>query len=295
MQKVVGVGYFGHESDIYYFSVGNLKINKDELVVVEGPDNGFDIVKVLEAEKEIDEKSLKTPLKKVLRIANKKDRKQFEEIKKESESIIKKVQELADARGLKMEITGAAKSLDKKRTTIYYRANNRIDFRELVKQDICPIYKNRIDLRQIFVKPTKMKNDIGKCGRECCCSRKGFCVPKIKYNMLTAQGFPSPEPATGNCGRYMCCLAFENEHYQEMKKVLPKKDSKVFYNGEEVTVISTNAILETVKIKISSQDEVRVIECNYQDIVKKCTCGKTNGECGCSKGTPCCQKENEEE
>lgn len=269
MQKVVGIGYLGHESDIYYFGTSNLKINKNDFVVVEGSNDGFDIVKVIEPEKEIDESKLKTPLKHVIRIANHKDRKQLDQIIKSSEDIVKTTQELADKRGLKMEIIGAAKSLDKKRTTIYFRADQRINFIDLIKKDLCPIYKNRIDLRQIYNKSTKIKNDIGKCGRECCCLRKNFILPKLKYNMLTAQGFPSPEPATGNCGRYMCCISYENEHYQEMKKVLPKKDSKVIYKENEAIVLSTNPVLETVKIKVVfGEDDVRIIDCNYQEIEK---------------------------
>src|SRR5699024_7897564 len=124
--------------------------------------------------------------------------------------------------GLEMTLTDVEYKFDNSKILFYFTADGRIDFRELVK-DLAAIYKTRIELRQIGVRDeVKRIGGNGVCGRElCCCSfLRDFETVSIK--MAKEQNISlNPSKISGNCGRLMCCLKYEQEVYEEKLKRLP--------------------------------------------------------------------------
>jgi len=140
-----------------------------------------------------------------------------------------------------------------------FTAENRVDFRELVK-DLVQRYKTRIELRQIWVRSeARIYGGIGMCGRELCCSSflNNFALVSIKMakeqNMLL-----NPEKISGLCGRLMCCLAFEHETYVKAKKYMPKCGKIVTTTKGKGKVIRQNILEEMVVVDFGDGEEVEV-------------------------------------
>ncbi len=170
-------------------------------------------------------------------------------IKKETKSLIKK-------HNLDMKIISVQLSLDSSKIIISFTAEDRIDFRELVK-DLANIYKTRIELRQIGARDeVKIIGAIGPCGRICCCNGyfNEFCHVSIK--MAKVQGLSlNPTNISGMCGRLMCCLAYENEYYSECSKKMPKINSMVETPDGIGQAIFLNFLKQTVDVKF--EDDIK--------------------------------------
>ena len=141
-------------------------------------------------------------------------------------------------------------TLDRSKLVFYFTADNRVDFRELVK-DLASQFHTRIELRQIGVRDeSKMLGGLGLCGQPFCCSRflKNFQPVSIK--MAKEQGLSlNPSKISGSCGRLMCCLAYEQKSYEYLNSITPQAGSIVRTPDGEGTVIEVNVVAGTLKVR----------------------------------------------
>ena len=128
-------------------------------------------------------------------------------------------------------------TFDVNKIIFYFTADGRIDFRELVK-DLAAVFRTRIELRQIGIRDEcKLLGGLGACGRPCCCATFLPDFARTSVKMAKTQGLSlNPTKISGLCGRLMCCLSYENAHYAETAKKMPKLGSKVeTVDGDQAT------------------------------------------------------------
>ena len=254
MVKVVGVK-FRKPGKIYFFNPGNLDLKNGDNVIVEttlGQEYGTVVVNV----RELPENKIEKDLKKIIRIANKEDKKHQEEnVKNEKKAFdicLKKIKE----HKLKMNLVEARYVFDNSKLLFYFTADGRVDFRDLVK-DLAGIFKTRIELRQIGVRDEiKRMGGNGICGRElCCCSfLNNFDTVTIK--MAKEQNLSlNAAKITGNCGRLMCCLRYEQNVYEDKMKKLPNIGAIVSTEDGEGTVEGIEVLNEVLKVKLKDEED----------------------------------------
>ena len=250
MKKMIGVR-FKRPGKIYFFDPGKLRMEKGDFVIVE-TSQGEEYGEVVISNRDIDEEKLVAPLKKVIRIATQKDRKQNEENKKKEEEAKKICIQKIKKHKLDMNLTDVEYKFDNSKIIFYFTAEGRIDFRELVK-DLAAVFKTRIELRQIGVRDeVKRLGGNGICGRElCCCSFLGN-FETVSIKMAKEQNISlNPSKIAGNCGRLMCCLKFEEEVYNEKLKKLPKVGAIVKTEEGTGEVCQVETLAERVKVKFT--------------------------------------------
>ena len=276
MIKVVGIR-FKKAGKIYYFSPGELNINKGDYLVVETA-RGIEFGECIIGPKEINEEDIVLPLKDVIRVADENDIKKHKENKnKEKEAFdicLKKIEE----HGLVMKLIDVEYTFDNNKVIFYFTAEGRVDFRELVK-DLATIFKTRIELRQIGVRDeAKMLGGLGPCGRSMCCSTFLGDFASVSIKMAKEQNLSlNPTKISGICGRLMCCLNYEQSTYEEIRKRLPKVGSKVKTQSGVGEVISNNTVKESIKVKLKKGDEeyveefkidtIKLISGSYEDVI----------------------------
>ena len=200
---------------------------------------------------------------KVVRVSSKKDYNDYKNNQKLAKEALNKCKELAIKYDMNINIIDATFNLNKEQLLFHFYADERIDFRNLAK-DLAAIYKTRIELRQIGVRDKAKKvGGYGSCGQKLCCSRFLNDFDSISITMAKNQNLSlNPTKINGICGRLLCCLKYENECYQECKKLLPKIGSTVEVNGEKGQVTSVNLIKQTYTVDLKNQG---LVEVKYQD------------------------------
>ena len=254
MKNIVGIR-FKKPGKIYFFDPDELEINKLDKVVVETA-MGQELGEVVISKRAVPEESLTAPLKKVVRIATPKDLKHKEENQKKEEEAFKICEEKIKKYKLDMHLTEVEYKFDNSKILFYFTADGRIDFRELVK-DLAAVFRTRIELRQIGVRDeVKRIGGNGVCGRElCCCSFLGN-FETVSIKMAKEQNMSlNPSKISGNCGRLMCCLKYEQEVYEEKLDRLPKIGAIVKTEDGEGVVDSIETLKEIIRVKLKDGDE----------------------------------------
>ncbi len=249
MKNIVGVR-FKKPGKIYFFDPGNLRLSTKDFVIVETL-QGEEYGKVMITNRQIPEEKLEKPLKRVLRIATYKDRKHYEENKRKEKEAFAICEKKIKEHKLEMALVDVEFKFDNSKVLFYFTADGRIDFRELVK-DLAAIFKTRIELRQIGVRDeVKRIGGNGVCGRElCCCSFLGN-FETVSIKMAKEQNLSlNPSKISGNCGRLMCCLKYEQEAYEEKLKHLPKIGAIVKTPEGEGTVENVETLKEKIRVKL---------------------------------------------
>ena len=254
MTKVIGVK-FKDNGKTYYFNPKDLKVTKEDAVIVETV-RGLEFGYVTLVDREVDEETFQNPLKDVIRIATKEDVKKNEENKIKSKNALETCIKKAHEHNLDMKFIEAEYTFDNSKVIFYFSAEGRIDFRELVK-DLAAIFKTRIELRQIGVRDeSKMLGGLGHCGREFCCHKFLCDFQPVSIKMAKDQGLSlNPTKISGACGRLMCCLSYEQCGYEEKIKRVPKVGSLVSTPMGEGTVIAANILKEEVSVKLVAKNE----------------------------------------
>ena len=179
-------------------------------------------------------------------------------------------QQRSDDRNLGMNLVRVKWFYDGSKIIFYFTSDGRVDFRDLVKKDLAPYYKTRIELRQIGVRDeAKLLGGIGVCGRELCCSKFLKEFKSISVKMAKVQNLQlNPTKVSGVCGRLMCCLQYEYDTYLKERETLPFEGQKVIYNGEEFTVTDVNVIKRVVNIANNDKriSKVKPEELKYDKI-----------------------------
>lgn len=265
MKNIIGVR-FKKPGKIYFFDPGDLKISKGDSVIVETA-MGQEYGEVMIPNREIPEEKVVSPLKKVIRVATYKDKKHYEENKRNEKEAFKICSRKIKEHKLDMNLTDVEYNFDNSKIIFYFTAEGRIDFRDLVK-DLAAIYKTRIELRQIGVRDeVRRMGGNGICGRElCCCSfLNNFDTVSIK--MAKEQNISlNPSKISGNCGRLMCCLKYEQDVYEEKLKRLPKIGAIVKTQDGQGEVCGIETLSEKIKVKFVEDGETFFKKYDAKDI-----------------------------
>lgn len=252
--RVVGIR-FRPAGKIYHFDANGNEFEYKDKVIVE-TSNGVEMAEV--ALVDVDESETKGKLSEVIRKATNDDLYYHAKNEQDAKEAISLCQEKATAHGLKMKIIDAKYTFDRSKITFYFKAENRVDFRSLVK-DLASIYRNRIELRQIGVRDhAKMIEHLGPCGQKCCCGRFLNDFKPLSIKMAKDQGITlDPGKISGMCGRLMCCLSYEEECYKCSKKKMPKEGQKVKTADGYGMVLNNDYIRECskVRVKLTGTDE----------------------------------------
>lgn len=259
MVTVVGVR-FKKAGKIYYFSPSELAIKKDDNVIVETA-RGVEFGECVIAPKQIDESEIVSPLKSVIRAATEEDIRKHTENKDKEKAAFDICLEKINQHNLRMKLIDVEYTFDNNKVIFYFTADGRVDFRELVK-DLAAIFRTRIELRQIGVRDeAKMIGGLGPCGRTLCCSTFLGDFAPVSIKMAKEQNLSlNPTKISGICGRLMCCLNYEQETYENIRKGLPKVDSIVQTPYGRGIVISNSVVKESVKVKIKNQEGEEMIQ-----------------------------------
>lgn len=271
MTKVTGVR-FRKAGKIYYFDPGDLEIADGDRVIVETV-RGIEFGYVVKGVMEVEDNQVIAPLKKVTRLANEDD------INIEEENYVKELEafniclEKIKKHELAMKLIDCEYTFDRNKLLFYFTADNRIDFRELVK-DLAGVFRTRIELRQIGVRDeTKMIGSIGVCGRPLCCHSHLAEFHPVSIKMAKEQNLSlNPTKISGMCGRLMCCLQYEEETYIELNKKLPNVGDIVeSVSGKVGEVKHVNSLRQLVKVVVREEDgNVEFLDFHLDEIkVKK--------------------------
>lgn len=288
MVTVIGVR-FKKAGKIYYFNPSDLDIKKGDFVVVETA-RGVEFGECVIGIKNISEEEVVSPLKNVIRKAEPEDIEKNKENKQKEKEAYDICIEKISKHGLDMKLIDVEYTFDNNKVIFYFTADGRVDFRELVK-DLASIFRTRIELRQIGVRDeAKMTGGLGPCGRALCCSTfLGEFVP-VSIKMAKEQNLSlNPTKISGICGRLMCCLNYEQDIYEDIRKRLPKVGSIVNTPYGEGEVISNSVIKESVKVKVrikDGEDELKVVKIedltlisgSYEDIINDVDIKELEGE-----------------
>ena len=249
MKNIIGVR-FKKLGKIYFFNPKGLRIKKGDKVIVETA-QGEEYGEVVIPNRRVEDDKIVTPLKKVIRIANYKDHKHFNECKKIEKDAFNICQKKIKQHKLDMNLTDVEYKFDNSKILFYFTADGRVDFRELVK-DLASIYKIRIELRQIGVRDeVKRIGGNGVCGRELCCCTFLSDFQAVSIKMAKEQNVSlNPSKISGNCGRLMCCLKYENDVYEEKLKELPHIGAIVKTKDGEGEIDNLEILKEKVRVKI---------------------------------------------
>ena len=277
MKNIVGVR-FKRPGKIYFFDPGDLQINNHDFVIVETA-QGEEYGEVSIAKRTMKEENIVKPLKKVIRIATNKDRKNFEENKKKEKEAFEICKKKIKEHKLDMTLTDVEFKFDGSKVLFYFTADGRIDFRDLVK-DLAAIFRTRIELRQIGVRDeVKRIGGNGVCGRELCCCSFLSNFETVSIKMAKEQNMSlNPSKISGNCGRLMCCLKYEQDVYDEKIKRLPKIGAIVKTEEGEGSVEGVETLKERLRVKLKDENgefyykkydakDVTIIKNNDEEIV----------------------------
>ena len=254
MANIIGVR-FKKPGKIYFFDPDGKIVSIGDHVIVETA-MGKEYGEVMIANRSLPDKKLVAPLKKIIRIATEKDRKQNEQNKKDEKEAFNICEDKIKEYKLDMKLMEAEYKFDKSKLLFFFTADGRIDFRELVK-DLASIFKTRIELRQIGVRDeVRRLGGNGVCGRElCCCSFLGN-FDTVSIKMAKEQNVSlNPSKISGNCGRLMCCLKYEQEVYEEKLKKIPGIGSIVETEDGKGEVCGIETLKERIKVKFKDEEE----------------------------------------
>ena len=266
MVKVIGVK-FRNSGRVYYFDPGELDIQAGQGVVVETA-RGVEYADVTMGVTEVEENAVVSPLKPVQRVATEEDlsmRQYYWDKEKEAFPICEqKIKE----HGLDMKLVNVEYNLTGSKVVFYFTADDRVDFRELVK-DLAYVFKTRIELRQIGVRDeAKMLGGLGPCGRPVCCKQFLDDFRPVTIKMAKEQNLAlSPTKISGLCGRLMCCLQYEESCYEQMHKLMPKTGKEIETPDGVGIVVENNVITEKTRVKLTAEDgTIDIREYPYEDL-----------------------------
>ena len=248
--KVVSVK-FKENGRAYYFDPGEFKIKEGDFVVVTTA-RGTECGEVVRAAHEVP--GFSREVKPVIRVADAVDVRRMRQNRADVQQAYHICEQRIAAHNLKMKLVDAEYTLDRSKLVFYFTADNRVDFRELVK-DLASQFHTRIELRQIGVRDeSKMLGGLGLCGQPFCCSRflKNFQPVSIK--MAKEQGLSlNPAKISGSCGRLMCCLAYEQKSYEYLNSITPQVGSIVRTPDGLGTVLEVNPISGYLRVRCGTE------------------------------------------
>ncbi len=264
MTKVVGIRFRTAERT-YFFDPANVEVACGDTVVVE-TDKGPDLGWVVSAPHDAALPEQSEPLKPLIRKANPADTARRTELRQRETEALMVAREKARALSLPMKFVDGRYTLDGGRLTLYFGAEQRVDFRQFLRT-LGDALSVRVELRQIGARDeAKFAGGVGRCGRAICCVSWLTEFAPISVRMAKEQSLPiNAEGLAGQCGRLRCCLRFEYEQYQAVNRLLPRINEMVNTPYGMARVIVGHPIKETVSVML---DEERVRELPLSEITR---------------------------
>ncbi|OGO37173.1 MAG: stage 0 sporulation family protein [Chloroflexi bacterium RBG_16_57_8] len=251
--NIVGVR-FKRASKVYHFDPSGLDLNVNDYVVVETA-RGLDLGQVVIAPKEVEAAEGSEPLKPVVRKADANDMARAHDLESREKEAMVEGGKLVERLNLPMKLVSADYNLDGSRVTVYFTAEERVDFRELVRE-MAGRLRTRVELRQVGPRDeAKLVGGYGRCGRQLCCGSFLSELAPVSIKMAKDQGLPlNPLKISGCCGRLMCCLSYECQQYREMRQGLPREGQRVTTATGAGKVVGVNPLVETVMVRLDESE-----------------------------------------
>ena len=267
MLKIIGVR-FKSVGKIYYFDPGRFDVKEGEKVIVETA-RGVECGEAVIVDREIDEEKFSNPIKQIIRVATPEDMKTIERNREKEKDAMKICEQKIRDHKLKMNLIDCECTFDNNKLLFYFTAENRVDFRELVK-DLASVFRTRIELRQIGVRDeAKMLGGLGICGQPFCCSRFLGEFQPVSIKMAKEQGLSlNPTKISGTCGRLMCCLKYEQESYEDLLKHTPKVGAVVKTAEGKGVVQEVNLLTGKLRVKIDQSDNVVSVKKDEVEVIR---------------------------
>jgi len=257
MAEIVGIR-FKKIGKVYYFDPAGIDLEVNDPVVVKTT-RGLELGYVVIATRQVLVNEMTTPLKPVLHKAEPEDIERAQELEKKEKEALTECGKLIAKLNLPMKLLSAEYNLDDSRLTFYFSAEERVDFRELVRE-LTNRFKIRVELRQVGPRDqAKLVGGFGRCGRPLCCSSFLKEFAPISIRMAKEQNLPlNPMKISGVCGRLLCCLVYESEQYRALKEKLPKEGQQVSTAMGVAPVVGNNPLKKTVLVELESQAVVEL-------------------------------------
>ena len=243
---------------IYYFDPAGKKYQAGDHLIIDtarGPEYGI----CTRENHFIHKMEVVSPLREVIRVATQQDEKVIaENIEKEEKAYkacLKKIEEI----GLDMQLVSAECAFDGSKILFFFTADERVDFRELVKS-LAAMFHTRIELRQIGVRDkARMVGGLGICGRPFCCGSFLEDFQPVSIKMAKTQNLSlNPTKISVTCGRLMCCLKYEQDAYEDLLKNAPKNESFVDTPDGRGSIIEVDLLRQRVKVRLEEQTDTAV-------------------------------------
>lgn len=265
MVKIIGVR-FKAAGKVYYFDPQELEIHRGDFVIVE-TSRGTEYGEVVRGISEVDDSTVKKPLKSVLRIADENDKKRCEENKEKEKEAYQICVEKIEKHDLEMKLVEVEYTFDRSKILFYFTADGRVDFRELVK-DLASVFRTRIELIQIGVRDeSKTLGSIGVCGRNLCCSQFLDEFVPVSIKMAKEQGLSlNPTKISGACGRLMCCLKYEQDTYEELNRITPSAGTVVETPDGRGTITNVSLLKGKVSVRLEEGGETTLREFSVNEV-----------------------------
>ena len=240
---------------VYYFDPGNLPLSQGDHVIIDTA-RGAEFGICASGIHAITEKEVVAPLRRVLRKTTSQDERIVAENRAKEKRAEQACMQKIQTHGLDMQLVSAECAFDGSKILFYFTADERVDFRELVK-DLAGIFHTRIELRQIGVRDkAKMVGGLGICGRPFCCASFLDDFQPVSIKMAKSQNLSlNPTKISGTCGRLMCCLKYEQDTYEALIRTSPKPESFVDTPDGRGTVMEADILRQRVKVRMEKDPD----------------------------------------
>lgn len=266
MPEVVGIR-FKSVTKMYYFGPGEFRhLAENDPVIVE-TSRGEELGWVVLPFRMVPGEEIKGTLKPIVRCATPVDLAMMEEFRGREAQALEKCREKVAELGLPMKVVRAEYSFNGRRLLFAFTSEQRVDFRELVRA-LARSFRTRIEMKQIGARDeAKLIGGYGRCGRELCCTSWLTEFHPVSIKMAKQQDLPlAPSEISGPCGRLLCCLAYENDQYAEIKRGLPKVGTQVITPHGKGLIIGLNVLTESAVVELQGERTVEVKTDEVQEI-----------------------------
>ena len=262
--KIVSIS-FHTAGKIFDFDAQDFALIPGDKVIVE-TERGRALGTVIRSPREITPDKAPPKLKAILRTATENDLQMAISNSQREQEALKFCRQRVKQRNMEMKLVRAEYLFDGSKIIFFFTADGRVDFRELVR-DLAQHFRTRIEMRQIGVRDeAKQVGGLGICGRELCCSNHLREFVPVSVKMAKAQGLAlNPTKISGQCGRLLCCLAYEYETYNKMGKTLPKCGKKLQLEAGTFEVISRDILAQKVTLfRNGDRSQMHIDELNRE-------------------------------
>ncbi len=241
---------FREAGKVYYFDARGFELDVGNFIVVE-TSHGQEVGRVVISPEQVIVSEIKETLKPILRMATPEDLEKAAELRKKAAEQLATARRHADELALDMRLVAGDYSLDGSQITFYFTAEERVDFRQLVR-DLGSEFQTRVQLLQVGERDrAKIVDGIGRCGERLCCSSWLTVFPSVSIRMAKEQELSlNPSKLSGACGRLLCCLTYEYDQYREIKGGLPKVGAMISTPTGQAKVLKINVPKETISLYV---------------------------------------------